>query len=91
MKLTATQVAARLNINSYTLKRWYEFYNDLTEGEIEKNHNELGMPRLPKYETVGSRGDRLWNESDIEAIKAFKDWRPLTRNGFLKNMKPKGE
>ena len=91
MKLTATQVAARLDINPYTLKRWYEFYNDLTEEEIEENHKQVGMPKLPKYELVGSRGDRLWDEADIEAIKAFKDWRPLTKNGFLKNMKPKGE
>ena len=91
MKLTSTQVAARLNINPYTLKRWYEFYNDLTEEEIEENHEKLGMPKLPPYEVVGSRGDRLWEDSDVEAIRAFKDWRPLTKNGFLKNMKPKGE
>ena len=64
---------------------------DLTEEEVEANHENLGMPKLPKYELVGTRGDRLWNESDIDAIRAFKDWRPLTRNGFLKNMKPKGE
>lgn len=91
MKLTSTQVAARLDINPYTLKRWYEIYNDLTEEEIEENHEQLGMPKLPPYEVVGTRGDRLWEDTDVEAIRAFKDWRPLTKNGFLKNMKSKGE
>ena len=83
-KLTASQIASRINVTSYTIKRWYEFYQDLTEEEIETLVKERNMPRLPKYEVAGSRGDRLWDEEDVVALENFRDWVPHTRNGVFK-------
>ena len=83
MKLTSGQMASKLGINPYTLKRWYEFYNDLDEDEIVELEKS-GMPRLPKYEIVGNRGDRIWNDEDLVILEKFKNWVPPTRNGVFK-------
>lgn len=83
-KLTASQVANKINVTSYTIKRWYEFYRDLTQDEIENLVNEMEMPRLPEYELAGSRGDRLWDEKDVPLLEAFRDWVPHTKNGVFK-------
>lgn len=84
MKLTASQVAARVGKTSYTIKRWYEWYEQLTTEELEKYIKE-GMPELPKYEIVGATQWRYWNEEDVEQIKKFSEWVPHTRNGvFMK-------
>ena len=47
------------------------------------NYQKNGMPGLPKYDTVGSRGDRVWEENDVEQLKAFKAWMPHTKNGIM--------
>lgn len=84
MKLTASQVAALVGKTSYTIKRWYEWYEQLTTEQLEKYIKE-GMPELPKYETVGATQWRYWNEEDVEQIKKFSEWVPHTRNGvFMK-------
>ena len=90
MKYTVSQVAAKLNVNPYTIKRWYEFFHDLDEEEIETLHKE-GMPILPEYELSGSRGDRLWDEIDIGVLEAFKNWVPPTRRGIFKKYKEEKE
>ena len=84
MKLTASQVGAKLNVASYTIKRWYEFYNDLDKDEISALNKE-GMPLLPKYELAGNRGDRLWDEEDIPILEQFKNWMPFKRTA-IKNI-----
>lgn len=85
-KLTTGQVAARLNISPYTLKRWYAFWENLEQTDIKKLNNLVkeGMPVLPKYEIAGSRGDRLWDEDNIEELEIFKNWVPHTKNGIFK-------
>ena len=84
MKLTPSQVAALVGKTSYTIKRWYEWYEQLTTEQLEKYIKE-GMPELPKYETVGATQWRYWNEEDVEQIKKFSEWVPHTRNGvFMK-------
>lgn len=85
VKLTSGQVAMRLNISPYTLKRWYQFWENLKNSDI-KELDELvknGMPVLPDYEVAGARGDRLWDEDDIEALKEFQKWIPATKNGIF--------
>lgn len=86
-KLTASQVASKIGMTSYTIKRWYEFYRDLTPEEIENLVKEWDMPKLPEYEIAGSRGDRLWDENDIPMLEAFKNWVPHTKNGIFKKYK----
>lgn len=83
-KLTASQVASKIGVTPYTIKRWYEFYRDLTKQEIENLVKESNMPKLPKYDVAGSRGDRLWDEKDVQILEAFRDWVPHTRNGVFK-------
>lgn len=85
VKLTSGQVAMRLCISPYTLKRWYQFWENIKATDV-KELNELvknGMPVLPDYEIAGARGDRLWDENDIKALEEFKNWVPATKNGIF--------
>jgi len=86
-KLTSSQVAARLEVSPYTVKRWYAFWENLEQTDVKKLNDLVkdGMPVLPKYEVAGSRGDRLWDEDDIEDIRAFKNWVPHTKRGIFQN------
>lgn len=86
-KLTSSQVAAKIGVTAYTVKRWYEFIRDLDEEEIEELVKTMNMPRLPQYEVAGSRGDRLWDEEALPALEAFRDWVPHTKNGVFQKYK----
>lgn len=93
-KLTTGQVANRLNISPYTLKRWYTFWESVDVKEL----NELvanGMPTLPAYEIFGAsdnyKGNRVWNEEDIADLEEFKAWIPNTKNGIFSKYINKGE
>ena len=86
-KLTSTQVAAKLYVNPYTVKRWYEFYRDLTEEEIAELEEKYDMPRLPQYIEIGTRRDRIWDEEDIPALEKFRDWVPPRRLGVFQKYK----
>ena len=84
-KLTVNQVAALIGKTAYTIKRWYSWYEQLSEKEL-KEYIKSGMPELPKYETVGPTQWRYWEDTDIEQLKKFSNWVPHTKNGvFLKN------
>lgn len=84
-KLTVNQVAAKVGKTSYTIKRWYNWYEKLTAEELE-DYKKQGMPELPKYETVGPTQWRYWEEEDVPQIKKFSKWVPHTKGGvFLKN------
>ena len=82
MKLTASQVAAKIGKSVYTIKRWYKWYESLAEEELNKLLKE-GMPRLPAYETVGATQWRYWDEEVLPQIIAFAEWVPHTRNGVM--------
>lgn len=84
MKLTASQVAARIGKTSYTIKRWYAWYEKLTPEELS-NYISKGMPELPKYEVVGATQWRYWDEEDIEQLQKFSRWVPHTKNGVMSN------
>ena len=88
-KLTATEVSYKIGKSAYTIKRWYTWYEQLTESELNKFIKE-GMPKLPAYEVVGPTKWRYWDEKDIEQIKKFSEWVPNTRAGVMSNPK-KGE
>lgn len=86
-KLTTSQVANRLNVSPYTVRRWYDFWEGLLNSDVKKL-NELcqkGMPALPECEKIGNRGDRIWNEEDLGALQEFKNWVPHSRNGVFMN------
>lgn len=90
MKLTASQVAYKIGVSVYTIKRWYKWY----EQEDVKKLNELakqGMPELPQYETIGATKWRYWNEEDIKQLKKFKEWVPHTRGGVMGDLNKKEE
>ena len=82
MKLTASQVAAKIGKSVYTIKRWYKWYESLSSEELNKLLTE-GMPKLPEYETVGATQWRYWDEEVIPQLQAFSDWVPHTRNGIM--------
>lgn len=86
-KLTTGQIAARLNVSPYTIKRWYSFWENLENTDVKKLNDlcKNGMPVLPKYEVVGARGDRIWDEDDISDLLEFKNWVPHTRNGIFQD------
>lgn len=81
-KLTASQIGAKLNKTAYTIKRWYKWYEQLTEEE-KQEYIKNGMPELPKYETVGATNWRYWDEQDLEKLQKFSDWVPHTRGGVM--------
>lgn len=87
-KLTASQVANRIDKSVYTLKRWYTWYEQLSDEDKQK-HIKNGMPELPQYETIGATQWRYWNEDDIEQIKKFSEWVPHTRGGVMGNLNKK--
>jgi len=89
MKLSATQMGAKIGVTGYTIKRWYEFYSDLDEDEILNLHENHGMPLLPQYEVVKreKREDKLWDENDVAILTKFRDWVPPTRSGIFKKHK----
>lgn len=84
-KLTTGQVANRLNISPYTLKRWYQFWESIANTDIAELNRlvENGMPALPQYEVFGNRGDRVWDEDDIPQLIEFQKWIPNTKNGIF--------
>lgn len=86
LKLTVSQVAARLDVSANTIKRWYKWYEELSSYELSLLM-EQGMPALPTYETLGNTGWRCWSESSIEEIERFKDWVPATKNGVFQKHK----
>ena len=81
-KLTMSQVANKIGVSVYTIKRWYKW---LESEDVEKLAELVknGMPVLPKYELVGATKWRYWDENDIEDIIKFKEWVPKTRNGVM--------
>lgn len=89
-KLTVSQLAAKINVTSYTIKRWYKWYEQLTPEELN-NYLKNGMPQLPKYDSIGATQWRLWNSEDVNQIKKFRDWVPHTRGGVMGSLNKKGE
>jgi hypothetical protein len=87
-KLTASQVANKINKSVYTVKRWYKWYEGLTQEELA-NYLEQGMPTLPTYETIGATQWRYWNEEDIPQIREFSKWVPHTRGGVMGDLNKK--
>ena len=83
-KLTASQVANRIGVSVYTVKRWCDWYQSLTKDEIFILENSYKMPKLPECELVGATNWRYWDEKDIAALIEFKNWVPNTRNGLFK-------
>lgn len=86
VKLTASQVAAKVGVTAYTIKRWYKFIDETPMEELIKLQNE-GMPILPEVEIAGTRGDRLWNDEDISKLVEFKNWVPHTKKGVFQKYK----
>ena len=90
VRLTAGEVANKIGVSVYTLKRWYKWF----EQEDVNKLNELvknGMPELPRYETVGATNWKVWMEDDIEQLKKFKEFIPNTRAGFMGSLNKKEE
>jgi len=79
MKFTVTQIANAVGVSGFTLKRWYNWYEDPTQEKPE------GMPPLPKCEKVTHRNIRLWEEEAIPALIAFKNWVPKGCKGLMRD------
>lgn len=75
-KLNARQVSEILGVTSTTLSRWYKWYRNC-------NVKPEGCPELPLYEQVSPTSPRLWNESDINALKKFQHWIPKGNRGVM--------
>lgn len=82
-KLTASQIANKIEVSVYTVKRWYDWYSKLSEEDIKELKEKHKMPELPECELIGATNWRYWDEKDIEALIKFKEWVPNTRNGIF--------
>ena len=92
-KLTTGQVAMKLCVSPYTIKRWYTFWENLENTDVRELNRLVkeGMPVLPKCEKIGARGDRIWDEEDLKDLEEFKNWIPHTKNGIFQKYKKEGE
>ena len=83
--LTVNQVAAQVGKTSYTIKRWYNWYETLSKEQIEE-YKKGGMPELPPCEIIGPTKWRYWHQTDIEQLKLFSNWVPHTKRGVMNNL-----
>ena len=88
--LTASQVAGIIGVSVYTLRRWYDWFEQEDTSKLEELFKK-GMPKLPEYKTMGPTKWRYWEASDIEVLKKFKEFIPHTRGGFMGSLNKKGE
>lgn len=84
--LSITQVASKLGRQTYTIKRWYNWYEALSNEEKE-NYIKDGMPELPEYMTLGPTKWRYWKVEDMTQLKKFAKWVPHTKRGVMSNKK----
>lgn len=89
-KLTASQVAVKIGVSVYTLKRWYKWYETEEKEKLDFLFKK-GMPKLPAYETIGSTSWKYWDENDIPDLIEFKNYIPNTRRGFMGSLNKKKE
>lgn len=83
MIFTASEMANKIGISVYTLKRWYKWYEN-TDAETLEELYKKGMPELPKYKTIGTNLKwKFWDETAIEQLIKFKEFVPHTRAGFM--------
>lgn len=74
--LSIEEVAVKLGVSYKTLCNWYAYKRKFPEDEWSK--------KLPEYILGGDRGTkRLWKESDLEKLFAFKAELPRGRGGVL--------
>ena len=83
--LTVNQVAAKIGKTAYTIKRWYNWYEQLTIEQIEE-YRKQGMPELPQCAILGPTKWRYWDEADIPKLKKFSKWVPHTKRGVMNNL-----
>lgn len=88
-KLTTSQVALKLNVSVYTIKRWYKWFETEDPNKLAELVKQ-GMPLLPKYELIGNTYWRYWDEADLPKLQAFKDYIPHTKGGFMGSLNKKG-
>lgn len=76
MKLSASQVANRLDISVNTLSNWYRW-------KAQEIDTPVSAPKLPQFTRDWVGGPRRWEESDLPALQAFKEWIPKGRAGVM--------
>lgn len=73
--LKIEEVAVLCGVSVQTINNWYRF-------KRENPNNEYAR-LLPDYETIGEHGQRFWDKSDIEALRAFKQKMPKGCKGVM--------
>ena len=73
--LKAEEVAVLCGVSLQTLNNWYKF-------KKENPNNEYAR-LLPTYATLGGRGQRVWDKSDIDALLNFKSKLPRGCKGVM--------
>ena len=74
-KLNAQEASTLAGVSSQTLSAWYRFKKECPDSEYAQ--------LLPEFTREGKRRTRYWKESDVEALKRFKESIPQGRNGVL--------
>ena len=75
-KLRIEEVAISIGVSVNTINSWYRFKR--------QNPNDKFAKMLPDYkQDGGERSVRYWDESDIDKLMAFKDAKPVGRNGVM--------
>lgn len=75
---TANQVAQKLNINTMTLKRWYQWYEN-------PNYNHPEELKLPPYIIVSRNRVMAWKPEDLSMLEEFQRLLHLKYRGIMRD------
>lgn len=72
------EVAMLLDVNQYTIERWYKFKRENPDNEYAKL-----LPEFIYKVNSKNRNTRYWKASDVEQLKKFEQSIVQGVNGFM--------
>ena len=73
--LNVSEVSLLVGVSVQTVTSWYKWKSLHPDHELAK--------LIPDYTRIGNRRTRYWKQSDIWALKQFKEAIPQGRNGIM--------
>ena len=73
--LTIEEVAVLCGVSRQTVYNWYKFKRENPDNEYAR--------MLPEYETIGKKGQHLWDKSSLNDLIKFKQTMPKGCKGVM--------
>lgn len=74
------EVAFVLDVNQFTVERWYKFKKENPDNEYAKL-----LPEPTRVKNAKNRWVRMWKESDLALLEQFKNAIVPGTKGFMKS------